>query len=177
MYSHKTIITVLSLAFVAFICGHILVAFLMAISMALLLAQSADVTPPNTESQHFPSDNWSITQVRQNIQVSCPSCVNDNIMRFMVGHSRRLELNTAQNTPERRDVAVQGQWIDPFGQIHQAQLGHVSRQQLQPLYSEVQRDPKFRISARPSEVFTPSRTNGFPGLCIDVAVIEPVQSV
>lgn len=165
------------MALVAFIYGHIVIAFVIAISMVLLLARSTNATAQSIKPVNFPSDNWLITQEKQNIQVSCPSCSNDNIMRFMVGHSRHLELNTPQGTTGAQDVAVKGQWMDLFGQIHHAHLGHVPCQQLQPLYHEAQRDPKCRISARPSEAFTPSRTNGFPGLRIDVAVIEPVHPV
>ncbi len=93
MYSNITIITVLTTAFVAFVLGHVVVAFLLAITMALLIASSAQREVARPELSHIVDRDWSIAEEQHDIRVICSACSDDDIMRFMAGRGHQIELD------------------------------------------------------------------------------------
>ncbi len=173
MYSNITIITVLTTAFVAFVLGHVVVAFLLAITMALLIASSAQREVARPELSPFVDRDWSIAEEQRDIRVMCSASSDDDIMRFMAGRGHHIELDSGAVPFLPQCVIVRGRWQDPGGHSHQANLGHISRPQLQHLYQRVESHPDWQLQAKPSRMFTPSSTRMFPGLHIDVALMEP----
>ena len=173
MYSNITIVAVLTAALLAFVLGHVVVAFLLAITMALLIASSAQSEVERPELSDFADRDWSIAEEQHDIRVMCSACSDDDIMRFMAGRGHHIELDCRTVPFLPQCVIVRGRWQDPGGQSHQADLGHISRPQLQHLYQKVESHPDWQLQAKPSRMFTPSSTQTFPGLHIDVALMEP----
>ncbi|MCH7919597.1 MAG: hypothetical protein IIC50_16630 [Planctomycetes bacterium] len=173
MYSNRTIVAVLTAALLAFVLGHVMVAFLIAITMALLIASSAQREAARPELSDFADHDWSIAEEQHDIRVMCSACSDDDIMRFMAGRGHHIELDCRTVPFLPQCVIVRGRWQDPGGQSHHADLGHISRPQLQHLYQEFESHPDWQLQAKPSRMFTPSRTQTFPGLHIDVALMEP----
>ncbi len=173
MYSNIPVVVVLTAALLAFVLGHVVVAFFLAITMALLIASSAQSEAERPESSDFTDRDWSIAEEQHDIRVLCSACSNDDIMRFMAGRGHHIELDCRTVPFLPQCVIVRGRWQDPGGHSHQAYLGHISGPQLQHLYRKVESHPDWQLQAKPSRMFTPSSTQTFPGLHIDVALMEP----
>lgn len=173
MYSNRTIVAVLTAAFLAFVLGHVVVAFLLAITMALSIASSVQRAATRPELSYFSDRDGSIAEEQHDIRVMCSACSNDDIMRFMAGKGHHIELDCRALPFLPQCVVVRGRWQDPGGHSHQADLGHISRPQLQDFYQAVASHPGWQLRAKPSRMFTPSSTQKFPGLHIDVALMQP----
>jgi len=121
----------------------------------------------------MPDENWSVACEERSIPVQYSPCAMDNVMRFMAGQSQEVELKADDHAQSNQHVAVYGRWTDTAGCQQQRKLGHIPVQNVKELYSETRNRPECRVSAKVSEVFVPSDKMAFPGLALDIALLEP----
>jgi hypothetical protein len=154
--------------------GHIVAGFLLAVCVALFLGSR--INDPNSPLRRpfvMPDDGWSITCEEHKIPVFYCASARDNVMRFMAGQSQEVELEQEEETRPSPNVSVYGRWTDKSGYQQRRKLGHISAREVKGLYSETRNRPECRVSAKISEIFIPSKQNAFPGLALDIAVLEP----
>jgi len=157
-----------------FALGHVVAGFLLAVCVALFLGSriNSPISPfPRPFS--MPDENWSVACEERSIPVQYSPCAMDNVMRFMAGQSQEVELKADDHAQSNQHVAVYGRWTDTAGCQQQRKLGHIPVQNVKELYSETRNRPECRVSAKVSEVFVPSDKMAFPGLALDIALLEP----
>ena len=154
--------------------GHLVAGFFVAVSVALFLGSWIN-SPKSPVATPFtmPDENWTVACEERSIPVQYSLCARDNVMRFMAGRSQEVELKQDEEAQSGQHVSVYGRWTDTSGCQRQRKLGHISAQEVRGLYSETRNRPECRVSAKISEIFVPSRKNAFPGLALDIAVLEP----
>ena len=171
MYSTKTIVTTLFTALILLLAGFSVAAFLIALSLAVIIgrSESFSLNPPRPAKRYSPA-----TLLEQDIRVHRLSCGEDAIMRFMAGQCQCIELGDNPSPDFPQDVPVYGAWVDDDGRSHRAHIGFIPRQKLHKIYRIAALHPECHVEAHPSHAIPLTREKRFPGLNIDVAVREPV---
>jgi hypothetical protein len=165
---------VLCVGFGLFALGHIVAGFLLAVCVALFLGSRINSQkPPSPRPFSMPDENWAVACEERCIPVQYSTCAMDNVMRFMAGQSQEVELKPDEHAQSSQHVAVYGRWTDTSGCQQQRKLGHIPVQEVEELYSETRNRPECRVSAKISEIFVPSNKMTFPGLALDIALLEP----
>ena len=154
--------------------GHVVAGFLLAVCVALFLGSRInDPNSPLPRPFTMPDENWSVACEERSIPVQYSPCARDNVMRFMAGQSQEVELKQDEEAQSGHHVSVYGRWTDTSGYQQHRKLGHIPALKVKGLYSETKSRPECRVSAKISEIFVPSKKNAFPGLALDIAVLEP----
>lgn len=173
MHSTKAIVITLLTAFTLLLAGFSVPAILMALTMAVAIGRSE--TWPIIHAQQV-KPQQPIAMQEQGIRVHRLSCDEDAVMRFMAGQRKCIELGNGPSPDFPQDIPVYGAWIDREGQTHRAHIGFIPSQKLHRVYQTVALHPECRVEAHPSHNFILTREKRFPGLNIDVAVMEPVAT-
>lgn len=167
---------VLCVALGVVVLGHVVAGFVLAVCVALWLGSRINTSQlPTPQPFVLPDEGWAITREERKVPVLYCACARDNVMRFMAGQSQEVELKQDNTAQSGQDVTVYGRWTDRSGCQQHRKLGHIPAKEIIGLYSETQKRPECLVSAKLSEVFVPTRQDAFPGLALDIAVLEPAH--
>lgn len=154
--------------------GYVIAGFLLAVGMTLLLgSRTTHHNSSRPQSFSMPDESWSVACEEHNVPVRYCALAVDNVMRFMAGQAQEVELKEEEEAQSGQHLSVYGRWTDSSGCQQQRKLGHIPAQEVKGLYSETNKRPECRVSAKISEIFVPTKGNEFPGLALDIAVLEP----
>ena len=114
---------------------------------------------------------WLIRCQEFRVPVAPLSLANDMAMRFLAGRALHVELQREAFPDE--GMAVYGHWTDQAGLCQSHKLGFIPQQDMQNLYKQAQNRHDCIVSAKVSDISIPPRDAPFPGLTLDIAVLEP----
>jgi hypothetical protein len=119
----------------------------------------------------IPQD-WEMAGEEWSLQVAGVSYRVENVMHFIGGSSRRIQLVQEPMVKYPHAIAVYGEWIDKRETKQKSQLGYLPNTDAKKITKALTKMRDYLLVGKLAKMFIPTGEKGTPGLRVDVAIFQ-----